>query len=156
MHGVISLPDVTSYDNVLLSTKTLCLNRWKRKFKFTQSFFNLDQCHWSSSHYPITYVHNKNSNIQGRSPNVVKVIFHTIKNSIWLKPDLATATGWHNKHRLCFNQVDKELLLKERISSLWEQILSLKRSSQFEKGRNWREPLQDQICVLATLLNVWG
>ena len=28
----------------------------------------------------------------------------------------------------------KELLLKERIRSLWEQILSLKRSSHFEKG----------------------
>ena len=35
----------------------------------------------------------------------------------------------------------KELLLKERICSLWEQILSFKRSSHFEKGCNWREPL---------------
>ena len=30
----------------------------------------------------------------------------------------------------------KELLLKERICSLWEQILSFKRSSNFEMGRN--------------------
>ena len=30
----------------------------------------------------------------------------------------------------------KELLLKERIHSLWAQILSFKRSSQFEKGYN--------------------
>ena len=30
----------------------------------------------------------------------------------------------------------KELLLKKRIRSLWEQILSFKRSSYFEKGRN--------------------
>ena len=30
----------------------------------------------------------------------------------------------------------KELLLKERIHSLWEQILSFKRSSHFEKDRN--------------------
>ena len=30
----------------------------------------------------------------------------------------------------------KELLLKERIRSLWEQILSFKRSSHLEKGRN--------------------
>ena len=29
----------------------------------------------------------------------------------------------------------KELLLKERIRFLWEQILSFKRSSHFEKGR---------------------
>ena len=28
----------------------------------------------------VTHLRNKNSNIQGRPPNVVKVIFHTIKN----------------------------------------------------------------------------
>ena len=33
--------------------------------------------HWRSSHYAVAHVRNKNSNIQGRSPNVVKVIFHT-------------------------------------------------------------------------------
>ena len=27
-----------------------------------------------------TQVHNKNSNTQGSSPNVVKVIFHTLRN----------------------------------------------------------------------------
>ena len=36
--------------------------------------------HWRSSHYAVTHVHNKNSNIQGRSSKVVKVIFHTIRN----------------------------------------------------------------------------
>ena len=36
--------------------------------------------HWRSSHYAIMNVRNKNSNIQGRSPNVAKVIFHTIRN----------------------------------------------------------------------------
>ena len=51
---------------------------------------------------------NKNSNIQGRSPDVVKVIFSYFK----------------------------ELLIKERIRSLCEQILSFKTSSHFEKGRN--------------------
>ena len=49
---------------------------------------------------------NKIWNNQGRSPNVVTVVF-----------------SYH-----------KELLLKERIRSLWEQILSFKRSSHFEKG----------------------
>ena len=39
-----------------------------------------DMYHWPSSHYAVTHVRNKNSNIQGRSPNVVKVIFHTIRN----------------------------------------------------------------------------
>ena len=29
---------------------------------------------------PVTHVHNKDSNIQGRSPNVVKVIFHAIRD----------------------------------------------------------------------------
>ena len=33
---------------------------------------------WLCSHYVATHVRNKNSNIQGRSPNVVKVIFHTL------------------------------------------------------------------------------
>ena len=33
----------------------------------------------------------------------------------------------------------KELLIKERIRSLWKQILSINRSSNFEKGRNRRE-----------------
>ena len=37
----------------------------------------------------------------------------------------------------------KELFLKERIRSLWKQILSFKRSSRFEKGQNWRESLLD-------------
>ena len=30
--------------------------------------------------YAITHMWNKNSNIRGRPPNVVKVIFHTIRN----------------------------------------------------------------------------
>ena len=49
-----------------------------------------------------------NSNIQGWSPNVGKSDF----------------------------PYNKELLLKERIRSLWEQILSFKTSSHFEKGHN--------------------
>ena len=36
--------------------------------------------HWRSSYYAVIHVRNKNSNIQGRSPNVVKVIFHTVRN----------------------------------------------------------------------------
>ena len=36
--------------------------------------------HWRSSHYAVTHMCNKNSNIQGRSPNVVKVFFYTIRN----------------------------------------------------------------------------
>ena len=35
---------------------------------------------WRSSHYVVTVVRNKNGNIQGRSHNVVIVIFHTIRN----------------------------------------------------------------------------
>ena len=30
--------------------------------------------------YAVRHVRNTNSNFQGRSPNVVKVIFHTIRN----------------------------------------------------------------------------
>ena len=42
----------------------------------------------------------------------------------------------------------KELLKKERICSLWEQILSFKRSSHFDKGRNWRESMPDPVVSL--------
>ena len=76
--------------------------------------------HWRSSHYAVTHVHNKNSNIQERSPNVVK-----------------SDIPYH-----------KELLLKERIRFLWGQILSFKRSSHFEKGCNWREALLDPVVSL--------
>ena len=65
------------------------------------------------------HVCNKNSNIQRRSP-IVESDF-----------------PYH-----------KELLLKERIRSLWEQILYFKRSSHFEKGHNWREPLLDPVDSL--------
>ena len=47
----------------------------------------------------------------------------------------------------------KELILKERIRSLWEQILSFKRSSHFEKGRNCREPLLDTVVSLWCVLS---
>ena len=50
----------------------------------------------------------------------------------------------------------KELLLKERIRSLCEQILSCKRNFPFEKVCNWRESLLDPVVypfiVLATPL----
>ena len=70
-----------------------------------------------------THVCNKNSNTQGSSPNVVEVIFQTFK----------------------------ELLLKERIRSLWERILSFKRSSHLrevlisKRGRNCTESLLDTV-----------
>ena len=43
------------------------------------SNFSIEICsHWRTSHYNITHMHNKNRNIQGRSPNVVKVIKFSI------------------------------------------------------------------------------
>ena len=47
----------------------------------------------------------------------------------------------------------KELLLKERICSLslWEQILSLKRSSHNEKGLIWREILLEPVLAVVYL-----
>ena len=61
--------------------------------------------HWRSSHCAVTHVCNKNSTIKRRSPNVVK----------WF---------WYHK----------ELLLKERIRSLREQILSFKKKFPYWKG----------------------
>ena len=55
----------------------------------------------------VTHVRNKNSNIQGRSLNLISDCLYY-----------------------------KELLIRERIRSLWEQILSFERSSHFKKGRN--------------------
>ena len=55
----------------------------------------------------VTHVRNKNSNIQGRSLNLISVFPYY-----------------------------KELLIRERIRFLWEQILSFERSSHFKKGRN--------------------
>ena len=69
---------------------------------------------WCSAHYTFTHVRNKNSNIQGWSPNVAS----------------------------------KELLLKERIRSACEQILSFKRSFHYEQERNWRESLLDPVVSL--------
>ena len=43
----------------------------------------------------------------------------------------------------------KELFLKERIRSLWEQILSFKKSSHFKKGRN----CSSNHCLKILLLN---
>ena len=42
--------------------------------------FNAEYSHWSTPHYTVTHMSNKNSNIQGRSSNVIKVIFHTKRN----------------------------------------------------------------------------
>ena len=48
--------------------------------------WQIRQCHnhhWRSSHYADTHVHNKIETfnlIQGRSPYMVKVMFHTIRN----------------------------------------------------------------------------
>ena len=71
--------------------------------------------HWRSSLYAVMHMRNKNSNIQGRSSHVVKEIF-----------------PYH-----------KELLLKERICSIWEQILSFKRSSPLE-----REAIEENHCLI--------
>ena len=42
----------------------------------------------------------------------------------------------------------KELLLKEGIRFLWEKIPTFKKSSQYEKGRNWIESLLDPVAPL--------
>ena len=66
----------------------------------------------------VTHVRNKNSN-QGRSSNVVSDFLYL-----------------------------KELVLKERIRSLWGQILSFKKSSHLENGRNCRKPMLDTVVSI--------
>ena len=57
---------------------------------------------------------------------------------------IATFKGGHLMWQTWF-PCHKELLLKERIRFLWEQILSFKRSSHYEKGLTWRESLLDPV-----------
>ena len=86
--------------------------------------------HMRSSHYTVTHVRNENSNIQRRSPNVIKVIYHTIRNS----------------------------LLKKRNRSLWEQILFFKRSSPFWKGTQLKRTIawsSSLLLMCVTLLTFW-
>ena len=100
--------------------KTSIVKKNKKTFDYWLIIGSCLDHHWCSSHYTVSHVRNKNFNIQGRSPNVVKYF------------------PYH-----------KELLLKERIRSLWEQILSFKRSSNFEKGRNGRKSLFDPVVSLS-------
>ena len=74
-----------------------------------------------------THVRNTNSNIQGRSLNWISDFPYY-----------------------------KKLLIKERIRSLWDRILSCKRSSHFEKGRNWRESLLSLWCTCTYLFQHSG
>ena len=64
----------------------------------------------------VTRVRNKNSNMQVMSLNVIKSEFSYYK----------------------------ELLIKERIGSLWERILSFKGSSHFLK----REAVEENHCLI--------
>ena len=41
--------------------------------------------HWHSSHFAVAHVRNKNSNIQGRSPNVIKSDFPNHKELLLRK-----------------------------------------------------------------------
>ena len=63
-----------------------------REAQVSQSLYKfLDaQCAFQTkgSHYTSTHMGNKNSNIQGRSSNIVKVIYHTIRNCSYLGKNL--------------------------------------------------------------------
>ena len=76
--------------------------------------------HWRSSHYAVTHVRNKNSNIQGRSPNMVKVLFHTI--------------------RYCS--------LRKEFAPSGSKFFPLREVPIFKKGHNRRGSLQDPIVSL--------
>ena len=55
--------------------------RWtKCDCPFVYISFFVWYMHWRSSHYAVTHMPNKKSNIQGRSPYVVQMKFHAIRN----------------------------------------------------------------------------
>ena len=64
-------------ENIPTVRKTALTLGLRARVKYL-SFLNRN--HWRSSHCAVTHVRNKKSYFQGRSPNVVKVIFHTIRN----------------------------------------------------------------------------
>ena len=93
---------------LIVSIPDLCTLTYFCSFLHRFHILTTSCTHWRSSHYTHTHVRNKNSNIQGRSPNVVKVLFHII--------------------RYCS--------LRKEFAPQREQILLFKRSFHFEKGRN--------------------
>ena len=118
---------------------------------------------WCSSHYAVTHVRNKNSSIQGRSPNVVKAILQVRiergnrgsgppppppRKKLDPTPLGNVGPPLDPCERHVLQSYHKELLLKERIRSLWKQILSFKRSAYHEKRRNWRESVLDSVVSL--------
>ena len=77
--------DLNSVDSVYLHLSvTIAENYLKTKcWQNRRGYFTLLHCkyvnefcclHWRSSHYAVEHVRIKNSNTQGRPPNVVKVI----------------------------------------------------------------------------------
>ena len=70
MHTVQSLYYTTPPYNTDLDLTQCCCR--------SQFFYHV--IHWRSSYYAVMHMHNKNSDIPCRSPNVVKAIFYTIRN----------------------------------------------------------------------------
>ena len=92
-----------------------------------------DKAHWRSSNFAVTHVRNKIVTFKGGQHMWSGVVRDCI--DFWsLHPYLI--------------QYYKKLHIKEIIRSLWEQILSFKRSSHFEKRRIWRQSLLDPVLSL--------
>ena len=73
-NSIISSSLIEEYkyrEHFKISNTFLCLfliKCWLLGLDFTKCHPEYQTGHWRSSHYAVTHMHNKNSNIQGRSP----------------------------------------------------------------------------------------
>ena len=58
--------------------------------------------HWRSSHYAVSHVRNKHRNIQGRLPNVVKMITYMYQRELLLMKILSFKRTSHFEMRQLF------------------------------------------------------
>ena len=72
-HYALSLIDFSFYFDAIKLGRFIVYMKWFQIncISCSEEWFSLSEQHWSSSHHPLMHMHNKNSNIQGRSPNVV-------------------------------------------------------------------------------------
>ena len=94
---------------------------WIRLIGISNGFWPWLLWHVRSFHCAVTHVRNKNGNIKGRSPYVVKVIFHTKR---------------------------KVLLCKGKNSFPLRAISVLSEKFHFKQGRNWRKSLLVPVVYL--------
>ena len=84
--------------------RTIPQNKDKQNKKHTKYEEQQTMNQWRSFHYAVAHVRNKNSNIQGRSPKVVKVILNTIKTDLKGKKSFPLGANYFLKEKFQFRK----------------------------------------------------